>query len=65
MWRLQWKNYINLILIFILQTKDDFGRWKQHLFDILFYTQINFFNCYRSIQLASSNFYAQDECNRV
>ena len=28
--------FIYLILIFLLPTNHDFGRWKQHIFDILF-----------------------------
>ena len=29
--------FIYLILIFLLATKHDFGRWKQRLFDIRFF----------------------------
>ena len=38
MWLLQWENYINLIMIFLLTTNHGFGICKQHLFDILFIT---------------------------
>ena len=39
MWFLEWENYINTILIFLLSPNRDFGRWiQQHLFDILFFT---------------------------
>ena len=37
-WFQELENYINLILIFLLPTNHDFGRRKQHLFDILFFT---------------------------
>ena len=29
--------FIYLIFIFLLPTNHDFGRWKQHLFDTLFF----------------------------
>ena len=34
----QYENNIYLKLIFHLPTNHDFGRWKQHLFDILFFS---------------------------
>ena len=35
--------FIYLILIYLLPTNHHFGRWKQHLFDILFFA--NFKKC--------------------
>ena len=50
MWFLQWQYYINLILIFLLPTNHDFGRSKQHLFDILIFTGLcqRIDNCFYS-----------------
>ena len=39
MWVLQWENDINL-LVFNLPTNHDFGKWKHHLFEILFLTHL-------------------------
>ena len=34
-------DFFYLLLIFLLPTNQDFGRWKQHLFDVLFFTHLN------------------------
>ena len=34
----QWEYNIYLMLIFLLPTNHDFGIWKQHLFEIIFFT---------------------------
>ena len=36
-WFLLYFFFIYLIVIFLLPTNHDFVRWKQHLFDILFF----------------------------
>ena len=37
---LGYRFFFYLVLIFILPKNHDFGRWKQHLFDILFFTHL-------------------------
>ena len=36
MWFEQWENNISLLMIFLLPTNHDYGRWIQHLYDIEF-----------------------------
>ena len=70
MWFQQWEINIYLMLIFLLPTVHEFGRWRERLFDIQFLILSRIITLkklvgYPSIEVSSLNFRAQLSINEI